>query len=53
VPLGRPLEVVRGAVGDAAEDDLLGGTAREVDLEQVLELLRGVQVALLVGRLSV
>ena len=45
--LGRLLEVVGGAVRDPPEHDLLGRAAGEVDLEQVLELLGRVQVALL------
>ena len=45
--LGHLLEVVRGAVRDPAEDDLLGGAARERDLHHVEELLLRVQVALL------
>ena len=44
---GRLLEVVGGAVRDAAEDDLLGGAAREVDGQEVGELLLRVQVAIL------
>ena len=41
------LEVVRGAVRDPAEDDLLGGPAGEEDHHQVDELLARVQVAVL------
>src|SRR5207302_9867032 len=38
--LGRLLEVVRGTVRDAAEDDLLGGAAGKEDGHHVDELLR-------------
>ena len=41
------LEVVRGAVRDAAEDDLLGGAPGEVHLHHVDELLLRVQVPVL------
>ena len=44
---GHLLEIVGGAVGDTTEDDLLRGAAGEIDLQQVLELLGGVQIALL------
>ena len=44
---GDPLEVVGGAVRDAAEDDLLGRPAGEEDHHQVDELLARVQVAVL------
>src|SRR5919108_2005229 len=50
--VGHLLEVVRGAVRDAPEDDLLGGTARERDLHPVDELLAGVQVPLLVRQVE-
>ena len=45
--LGHLLEVVRRAVGDAPEDDLLGGAAGERHLHHVEELFLRVQVALL------
>ena len=43
----RLLEVVRGAVRDASEHDLLGGAAREEDLHHVDQLVLRVQVAIL------
>ena len=48
--LGHLLEIVGGAVRDAAEDDLLGGAAGERDLHPVDELLARVEVALLLGQ---
>ena len=50
--LGHLLEVVRGAVRDAAEHDLLGGAAGERDLHPVDELLPRVQVAVLLGEVE-
>jgi hypothetical protein len=46
------LEVVRRAVRHAAEHDLLGGTAAEVDLHQVDELFLRVQVTVLGGKIE-
>ena len=45
--LSHLLEVVRRAVRDASEDDLLGRAAGQRDLHHVQELLLRVQVALL------
>ena len=50
--LRRLLEVVRGAVRDPAEDDLLGGAAREVHHQKILEFLGRMQVALLAGQVE-
>ena len=50
--LGDALEVVGGAVGHGAEDDLLGGAAREQHLHQVEELLLRVQVAVFLRRVE-
>src|SRR5918999_4966660 len=50
--VGDLLEVVGGAVRDAAEHDLLGRPARERDLHPVDELLARVQVPLLVGKVE-
>ena len=51
--LGDAFEVVRSAVRDPAEDDLLGRLACEVDLHQVDELLPRVHVASSLGMFSV
>ena len=50
--LGHLLEVVRGAVRDPAEHDLLGGTPCKGDLHPVDELLAGVEEALLLGKVE-
>ena len=46
------LEVAGGAVRDAAEDELLGGTAGERDDHPVEELLLRLEVALLLGQVE-
>ena len=46
------LEVVRRAVRDAAEDELLGGAARERDDDPVEQLFLRLEVALLLGEVQ-
>ena len=50
--VGHALEIVGGAGGDRAEDELLGRAAAEQHRHHVDQLLAGLQVAVLVGQVE-